>query len=99
VIINFNVDVSNILTIYPGLGVHLSVSVIKIFKPSCVIQLLIDNDRRSFPFDLNQGNVQKHKIGFLESCLAEEHKRTSSYMFLKITSLCEKEESSNANSW
>jgi hypothetical protein len=47
--------------ILTGLGVEFAVESIKLFKPSAVVQIQIENERRCFPFKLSRDEVMSYE--------------------------------------
>ncbi|CAL8101043.1 unnamed protein product [Orchesella dallaii] len=82
-----------------GLGVHLACEIIKIIRPTAVVQLSINNEKRSFPFLLNKQNVSKFRTFLSENLPKKYREELKEYTFLSVKSACNHEEASNKSSW
>ncbi|ODN05731.1 Polynucleotide 5'-hydroxyl-kinase NOL9 [Orchesella cincta] len=82
-----------------GLGVHLACEIVKIIRPTAVIQLTINNHQRSFPFNLNRQNVSKYRTFLSDSLPPKYRQELHDYHFLTVNSACNHNEASNKSSW
>lgn len=83
-----------------GLGVQIACEIVKIIRPSCVIQLKINNNyKRNFPFFLNKENVANHRSS-LTSRVPEKYRQPlEDYHFLTVNSAMNCESTTNTNVW